>query len=275
MEFAKMHGCGNDYVYLDGFRSRLPEDAPALARLISRRRFSIGSDGLVYVLPGERARARMRMWNADGSEAEMCGNAIRCVAKLLYERGHVREETIPIETGNGVLDVSLTVVSGKVTRARVAMGVPTVCSPQEIELPKGKKVRGRVVSIGNPHVVILGESLSDDCVLGLGARIEKHSIFPNRTNVEFVRAVSRSRLEARVWERGSGETLACGTGACAIHAAARTEGLVGDRATIALPGGELACEWPRGEGTIFLEGPCELSFEGAVEVEAGSLEKGR
>ncbi len=265
LEFAKMHGCGNDYIYVDGFRARPPEDAPGLARRLSRRHFSVGSDGLVYVLPGERAPVRMRMWNADGSEAEMCGNAIRCVAKLVFERGHVRETTIPIETGNGVLDVALRLDGGKVTGARVAMGTPRVLEAAEVQVG-GARLRGLVVNVGNPHFVLLGEALDDARVLGLGPLVEKHERFPHRTNVEFVKVESRARLRARVWERGSGETLACGTGACAILAAARSEGRVDDKAVVALPGGELECEWPGGQGTIFLAGPCELVYEGAVEV---------
>jgi diaminopimelate epimerase len=263
LEFTKMHGCGNDYIYLDCFEKSPPDDAPALARTLSRRHFSVGSDGLVVVCPSERkgALARMRMWNADGSEAEMCGNAIRCVAKLLHERGHVRATTIPIETGNGVLDVSVVVDRGTVVRARVAMGTPRVEAAMTVA-----GARGIPVNVGNPHFVLFDESLADERVLGLGPRIERDRAFPKRTNVEFVAVESRTRIRARVWERGSGETLACGTGACAVLAAARTAGLADDRATIVLPGGELECEWPGGQGVIYLSGPCETAFSGWVEV---------
>ncbi len=265
VDFVKMHGCGNDYIYLDGFLRDLPDDAPSLSRKLSPRHTGVGSDGLVYVQRSDKARARMRMWNADGSEAEMCGNAIRCVAKLLYERGHVREETIPIETGNGVLPVSVTVEGGRVVRARVAMGTPRVFEDAEISV-LGARLKGTIVSVGNPHFVILDETLEDARVLRLGPALETHERFPKRTNVEFVRVESRTRLRARVWERGSGETLACGTGACAVLAAARSAGRAEDRATVTLPGGELEVEWPKGLGTIYLSGPCEVAFEGSVEV---------
>ena len=263
-----MHGCGNDYIYLDGWDQPLPEDAPALARRLSDRHFSIGSDGLVYVLRGERLPARMRMWNADGSEAEMCGNAIRCVAKLLFERGHVREETIPIETKAGPRPVSVSVSGGEVARATVAMGTPKVGESLELTVA-GTSVRGLQVDVGNPHFVIFEEELRDERVLGLGPLLERHERFPNRTNVEFVKVLSPGRLQVRVWERGSNETLACGTGACAALVAARSTGRAGDRALVALPGGELQVEWLGGAGPILLTGPCETAFSGSVEVDPG------
>lgn len=269
--FAKMHGCGNDYIYLDGFKDDLPADPAALARRLSNRNFSIGSDGLVYVLRGDRLPARMRMWNQDGSEAEMCGNAIRCVAKLLYERGHVASRTIPIETKAGPMALSLDVgADGKVAGATVAMGTPRVLEDLELEVTDrwGERtaVTGTVVNVGNPHFVIFEEKLTDERVNGLGPLLEKHPRFPQRTNVEFVKVESRGKLRVRVWERGSNETLACGTGACAAFAAARRKEHVDDRALVTLPGGPLHCEWNGGDGPIYLAGPCELSFEGVVEV---------
>jgi diaminopimelate epimerase len=267
LDFTKMHGCGNDYIYVVALDRAPPADAPALARRLSRRRFSIGSDGLVFILPGERAPFRMRIWNADGSEAEMCGNAIRCVAKLLFDRGFTRETTIPIETGNGVLEVTVHVESGRVARATVSMGVPRL-EPGPLELSAGdERVSGTIVSMGNPHFVLLDEDLSDERVLRLGPLIEKHERFPPRTNVEFVKLESPDRLRVRVWERGSGETLACGTGACAAFAAADVAGRTVGNVTVSLPGGDLECSWGGIEMPMLLSGPCEVAYEGSVEID--------
>lgn len=281
LDFTKMHGAGNDYVYVlgvdpSGADRKLPEDAPGLARRLSSRRFSIGSDGLVYVIRGEQSPWRMRIWNADGSEAEMCGNAIRCVAKLLHDRGLASDETIAIETGNGVLPVTVSLAGGKVASATVGMGIPVVTRSgkgdrfgfepsTEIQLGD-ERVVGTVVSMGNPHFVLFDEDLSDARVSRLGPLLERHPFFPNRTNVEFVKVEAGDRLRVRVWERGSGETLACGTGACAAFAAVSVAGRAVAVGTVSLPGGDLVCEWRSHDQPMLLTGPCETAFEGWVEV---------
>ena len=233
--FIKMHGTGNDYVFLDCFRHPIPDQPHELARRMSDRRFAVGSDGLIFICPSSRADAKMRMFNADGSEAEMCGNGIRCVAKYLFEHGICDQKKMSIETGNGVLDVELEVAGGAVGQIRVDMGEP-ILDPAAIpaKLPSenggpviavpmivaGRSFQATCVSMGNPHCVVFVEHADDEWVLEWGPRIERDPHFPHGVNVEFVEVQSEQELRQRTWERGTGETWACGTGACAACVAA-------------------------------------------------------
>ncbi len=279
--FVKMHGCGNDYIYVD-CRERVVEDPAALARRLSDRHFGVGADGLILILPSERADFRMRIFNADGSEAEMCGNGIRCFAKYLYDRRLIASEQTTIETGAGVLTVRIQARDGVARAVTVNMGTPRLeRSEIPIEGPPGRAVddeltielphegnitlRYTAVSMGNPHCVIFVEGLDDYPVATHGPLIENHRLFPNRTNVEFVEVLGRNELKMRVWERGSGETLACGTGASASLVAAALNGKTDRRATVHLLGGDLEIEWAD-DGCVYLTGPAEEVFEGVVEL---------
>ena len=273
MKFVKMHGAGNDYLFIDARHEE--RDWPALSRRMSDRHFGVGSDGIILALPSERAPVRMRMFNADGSEGEMCGNGIRCFARFVMSQDLVPTKDGPllVETEAGVLQVTPLFENGYMTRARVEMGEPRL-RPQEIPvlLPspdqgervwdyqltvEGRNLTISCVSMGNPHAVAFVEEPVDEFPLHLvGPTVEQHPMFPHRVNFEIVNLVDDSRLKARVWERGSGLTLACGTGACAIAVAARLHGYTGDRVDIALPGGVLTVDWP-GRGEVCLEGPIE------------------
>jgi diaminopimelate epimerase len=278
--FIKMHGLGNDYVYVDCFRDGLPADPAGLARAVSDRRFGVGGDGLILVCPptdaakAAGADARMRMFNADGSESEMCGNGLRCVAKLVHDHGIARKSRLLLETGRGLLPVDLEVKDGKVSRARVEMGqpilqaalIPTTLSgdppiEQPVETPWGT-VKLTCVSMGNPHAVAFVDKITDQMVHEVGKFLETCAAFPKRANIEFVEVVARDRFVMRVWERGSGETLACGTGACAVAVAGILTGRLDRKCTGKLLGGELELEWP-GEGkTVYMTGPATEVFSG-------------
>jgi len=278
--FIKMHGLGNDYVYVDCFRNGLPADPAGLARAVSDRHFGIGGDGLILVCqPNEAAKAqgadaRMRMFNADGSESEMCGNGLRCVAKLVHDHGICQKPRLLLETGRGLLPVDLEVKGGKVSRARVEMGqpilqaalIPTTLAgdppiEQPVETPWGT-VKLTCVSMGNPHAVAFVDQITDQLVHEVGKYLETCSAFPKRANIEFVEVVARNRFVMRVWERGSGETLACGTGACAVAVAGILTGRLDRKCTGKLLGGELELEWP-GEGqTVYMTGPATEVFSG-------------
>jgi diaminopimelate epimerase len=273
MRFTKMQGAGNDYVYVDCFQERLPADAPALARRISDRHFGVGGDGLILIRPSEVGDARMQMFNADGSEGEMCGNGIRCVAKYVYDHGIARKERLKIETGRGVLALDLEVEAGKVSRVRVNMGKP-VFEPQQIPttFPGDKVVNvplviGRetlpvtCVSTGNPHCVTYVEELSDYWVLQIGPQVERDKHFPRRTNVEFVQVISPREVRMRVWERGSGETLACGTGASAVCVAGVLTGRSERKVLVHLLGGDLEIHWSD-DGYVYMTGPAAEVFSG-------------
>src|SRR5207244_8840216 len=219
MRFTKMHGAGNDYIYVDCFRNPMPHDPPGLSRAISDRHLGVGSDGLILICPSDKADARMRMFNADGSEAEMCGNGVRCVAKYVYEHGLVRKPTLRIETGRGVLTLDLEIGGGAVRQVRVDMGepilearrIPTTLPgnpPLQVSLP-GFDLQVTCVSMGNPHCVTFVKQITDALVLGIGPKIEVDAAFPRRTNVEFAVVNRPDDITMRVWERGSGETLAC------------------------------------------------------------------
>lgn len=272
MRFTKMQGAGNDYVYVDCIRQIAPKDPAALARVISDRHFGVGSDGLILIVPSERADARMRMFNADGSESEMCGNGVRCVAKFVHDHGIAAKPKLKIETGRGVLDLDLDIANGKVKQVRVDMGEP-IFDPAKIPtlLPGNPPINAYLplhdlavtcVSMGNPHCVVFVNELTDQSVLGVGPQVEKDPAFPRRVNVEFVKVNSRDDVSVRVWERGSGETLACGTGACAVCVACfltdRTERAI----TVHLPGGDLKLEWDEKTNHVFMTGPAEEVFTG-------------
>jgi diaminopimelate epimerase len=272
MRFLKMHGCGNDYIYLDCFRQPPPRDPAGLSRTISDRHFGVGGDGLILICPSERADARMRIFNADGSEAEMCGNGIRCVAKYVYDHGIARKPQLTIETGRGILTLDVEGSGGKVRQVRVDMGepilqaqrIPTILPgdpPIDVPLP-GLDLRVTCVSMGNPHCVAFVPTLSDDLVLGAGPKIERHPAFPRRVNAEFVRVNGPADVTVRVWERGSGETLACGTGACAVCVAGVLTGRMERRLLAHLPGGDLQLEWSEADNHVYLTGPAVEVFSG-------------
>lgn len=273
MRFTKMHGAGNDYVYVDCFEQSLPRDIPALARAVSDRHFGVGGDGLILICPSEVADARMRMFNADGSEAEMCGNGIRCVAKYLYDHGRVRKPSLAIETGAGVLNLALEIDGDRVQRVRVDMGRPILEAARiPTTLPGDPVVNARLdigvrslkvtcVSMGNPHCVTFVDELNDDWVLGIGPQVERDPHFPNRVNAEFVEVISPTEIKLRVWERGSGETLACGTGACAVCVAGALTGRTERRIVAHLPGGDLELEWGQ-DDHVYMTGPAVEVFSG-------------
>jgi diaminopimelate epimerase len=277
--FTKVHGLGNDYLYLDGIAGPLPPELPALARAMSDRHFGPGADGLITIERGTEAPLRMRIWNADGSEAQMCGNGLRGFAKLCYERGYVEggARTFPVETGAGVLVPTVFVEGGRVRRVRVDMGEPRLrrgqipmvgpadeeCLEEPMEFGD-EPLTVTAVSMGNPHAVIFVEDVSRAPVRTLGPRIERDPCFPERVNVEFVQVLGPERLRMRVWERGSGETLACGTGACAALVAAVRTGRSARRAVVELPGGDLEVEWAP-SGHVFLTGPAVEVYSGVYD----------
>lgn len=279
MRFIKMQGAGNDYVYVDCFTEPIPQDPAETARRISDRHFGVGGDGLVLIRPSETADARMQMFNADGSEAEMCGNAVRCVAKYVYEHGHAHKPALDIETGNGVLKLQLELNNGSVDRVRVDMGepildaarIPTTLTgdpvvDRELNVAGTGMVAGRTlkvtcVSMGNPHCVTFVDKATDELVLGLGPQIEHHVAFPKRVNVEFVEVLSPTEVRQRTWERGSGETLACGTGASAVCVAGVLSGRTERRIVNHLLGGDLELEW--GDNNhVYMTGLAEEVFTG-------------
>jgi diaminopimelate epimerase len=274
MHFTKMQGCGNDYIYVDCFRQPMTHDPPGLSRAISDRHFGVGGDGLILICPSDKADARMRMYNADGSESEMCGNGIRCVAKYVHDRGLVRKSPLTIETGRGVLTLELEVSGGVVRQVRVDMGepilqaerIPTTLGgdpPREVPLEvAGQTLRVTCVSMGNPHCVTFVDDITDALVLGVGPQVEKHSAFPRRVNAEFVRVNRPDDVTMRVWERGSGETLACGTGACAVAVAGHLTGRTQRRITAHLPGGDLLLHWSEVDNRVYMTGPAVEVFSG-------------
>jgi diaminopimelate epimerase len=274
MKFTKMHGAGNDYVYVNGFTETV-DDPAALAIRVSDRHKGIGSDGLVLILPSETCDFRMRMFNADGSEAQMCGNATRCIAKYVYDRGLTDKETITLETNGGVKILQLYPVDGKVERVTVDMGEPVLTTKnvpvtwsedklinQIIDF-QPEKFSVTAVSMGNPHAVIFTKSkYSTLDIERIGRKIENHPMFPEKTNVEFVEILSRNHAKMRVWERGSGETQACGTGACATLVAAVLTGRLDRKATISLLGGDLELKWNAADNHVFMTGPAVEVFNG-------------
>lgn len=280
MRFIKMHGIGNDYVYVDCVNQPLPADPAALSRAVSPRNFGIGADGLILICPSTVADARMRMFNADGSEAEMCGNGLRCVAKFVHDHGIAKKPKLAIETGRGVLSVDLEIQNGKVSRATVNMGEPilksadiptTIPGDPPINAPVtigGMRFDLTCISMGNPHAVAF---VSDDffkvggerdLVVEYGPKIEHAREFPRRVNAHFVKVHSPNEVTMRTWERGSGITLACGTGACSVCVAGVLTGRTNRRILVHLPGGDLELEWSEKDNCVYKTGPATEVFSG-------------
>lgn len=285
-----MHGAGNDYVYVNSFNEHVGDPA-ALARYVSDRHFGIGSDGLVLIMPSEVADFRMRIFNADGSEAEMCGNASRCIGKYLHDYRLTDSTEIRLETGAGIKTLQLAIgPDGKVDRVRVNMGHP-ILKPADVPvdvahlngviaadapivdapiLIDGVEERVTCVSMGNPHAVYFVDDVATLDLPALGPAHECHEAFPRRTNTEFVEVVSPDRVKMRVWERGSGETLACGTGCCATLVACVLNGRTARAAVVDVAGGELEIEWDEASGDVFMTGPATTVFDGTIEWEVDS-----
>jgi diaminopimelate epimerase len=287
MRFTKMQGIGNDYVYVDCVRQPPPRDPAALARRISDRHFGVGSDGLILICRSEVADARMRMFNADGSESEMCGNGIRCVAKFVHDHDIARKPRVTIETGRGVLTLDLTVEGGKVSRVRVDMGEPILQAsdipttlpgervvnaalpewPEGPDLPKllqaaGAEAGVTCVSMGNPHAVFYCRDVARVPLKALGSALECAPVFPRRANVHFVQVHAPGEVTMRTWERGSGITLACGTGACSVCVAGVLTGRTGRKILAHLPGGDLELEWFEADNCVYKTGPATEVFSG-------------
>ena len=275
MKFTKMNGCGNDYVYINGFVEKV-ENPKELAKKVSDRHFGIGSDGLILIVPPDKADFCMRMFNADGSEGEMCGNGIRCVAKYVYDHKMTDKTEISVETKAGIKYLDLTVEDEKVTKVKVDMGEP-ILEPKKIPVRSEKK---RVVnepiavaekawnmtcvSMGNPHAVVFVEDTGSLEIEKYGPLFENHELFPNRTNTEFVQVLNRNEINMRVWERGSGETLACGTGTCASVVACILNGYTDEKVLVHLLGGDLEIEYEKTTNHVFMTGPAETVFEGEL-----------
>ncbi len=279
MRFTKMHGLGNDYVYVDCVRNPVPADPAALSRAVSDRHFGVGSDGLILICRSETADARMRMFNADGSESEMCGNGLRCVAKFVYDHGIARKPRLALETGRGVLTVDLEVQHDRVSRVRVNMGEPilkaadiptTLPGDPPVDAPltaRGEAFAATCVSMGNPHAVMyVGDeyftTAGRDRVAEVGPAVENHAAFPRRVNAHFVKVHSPAEVTMRTWERGSGITLACGTGACAVCVAGVLTGRTGRKLLAHLPGGDLELEWSEADNCVYMTGPATEVFTG-------------
>lgn len=273
MKFTKMQGLGNDYVYVNGFEEKI-ENPSELAIKISDRHFGVGSDGLILINPSQAADFEMEMYNADGSRGEMCGNGIRCVAKYVYDYALTDKTQISVETLGGIKYLELTVEDGKATRIKVDMGKP-ILKPELIPIAAegesiidapiivdGEAYKMTGVSMGNPHAVVYIDDVDHLDIENIGPKFEKHECFPNRVNTEFVKVLDRHTVQMRVWERGSGETLACGTGACAVAVACILNGLTEDNVTVKLLGGDLFIEWDREKDTVYMTGPAEIVFDG-------------
>ncbi len=277
MKFTKMQGLGNDYVYVNCMEQRI-DDPEGLARRISDRHFGIGSDGLILICPSDKADFEMRMYNADGSRGEMCGNGIRCVAKYVYDYGLTDQTSISVETLAGIKYLELDVQDGKVGLVKVDMGTP-ILEPEKIPvaaegsqvvdeplLVDGKMFRMTCVSMGNPHAVIFVDDVQGMDLEKIGPSFENHDRFPRRINTEFVRVLDSNTVEMRVWERGSGETLACGTGACATAVACILNGYTKDQVTVKLLGGDLKIQWDRQADKVYMTGPAEVVFDGEIDI---------
>ena len=277
LQFTKMQGLGNDYVYVDCTKKKL-ENASEVAVKVSDRHFGIGSDGLILINASSVADFEMEMYNADGSRGEMCGNGIRCVAKYVYDYGLTDQTHISVETLGGIKYLDLTVEEGRVRQVRVDMGRPMLC-PAEIpviangesviDMPievDGTEYRMTAVGMGNPHTVVFVEDVDGLEIEQIGPKFEHHPCFPNRVNTEFVKVLDRNTVKMRVWERGSGETLACGTGACAVAVACILNGLTENKVTVQLLGGDLLIEWNREADKVYMTGPAEVVFDGEIEL---------
>lgn len=278
MKFTKMHGCGNDYVYVD-CTNEMIENPSEVSKYVSDRHFGIGSDGLILICSSETADFRMAMYNADGSEGAMCGNGIRCVAKYVYDKGLTDKKNISIETKSGIKELELTVEDGKVSLVKVNMGAPILKAkdiPVDVDTEKcidsdinvdGKDYKITCVSMGNPHAVtFIDEDVKIFPIEKIGPKFENHPMFPDRVNTEFVQVLNRHEVNMRVWERGSGETLACGTGTCATVVACVLNGLTDDEVTVHLLGGDLFIKYDRENDTVWMTGPAVIAFEGTIEL---------
>lgn len=277
MKFTKMQGCGNDYVYVNCFEEKI-DDRPEMARKVSNRNFGIGSDGLICICPSDSADFKMDMYNADGSRAQMCGNGIRCVGKYVFEKGMTDKTKLTIETGGGIKELNLNVENGIVKSVRVDMGSPEL-RPQFIPVAEhGKSFINRSVivgsdeyfvtalSLGNPHAVVFVKDVDALDLKTLGPKFENHPLFPERVNTEFVEVIDRNTIKMRVWERGSGETLACGTGATASATASMLNGHTENAVAVRLRGGELLIEWNRDTNKLYMTGPAVMVFDGELYI---------
>lgn len=278
LEFTKMQGCGNDYVYINGFTQKVEQDKKTgLVTALSDRHFGIGSDGVIFINPSDIADFEMEMYNADGSRAEMCGNGIRCVAKYVYDHRMTDSTMITIASFGRIKPIVITARNGRAELIRVDMGEPELTAAmipvrsdkeQVIDEPieaDGKELRMTCVSMGNPHAVIF----EDPDTIGIektGSLIENHEVFPNRTNTEFVKIIDRNNVKMRVWERGTGETLACGTGCCATGVACVLNGLTDRKITVHVLGGDIEVEWNEDDNHVYMTGPAVTVFEGEVEI---------
>ncbi|MCM1425808.1 MAG: diaminopimelate epimerase [Eubacterium sp.] len=277
MKFTKMHGCGNDYIYINGFEEKIAtEEKPELVRKISDRHFGIGGDGAIFINPSHEADFEMEMYNADGSRAEMCGNGIRCVAKYVYDKGLTDKTDISVISCGQIKYLKLFLKDGKVDTVKVNMGAPEL-HPEKIPalieggkdrivdepiLVNGREYKMTCVSMGNPHAVVFMDDVDNLNIEKIGPFFENHECFPKRMNTEFVKILDRSHVQMRVWERGTGETLACGTGCCATVVACILNGLTDETVTVKLLGGEIEITWNREENLVYMTGPAETVFDG-------------
>lgn len=280
MKFTKMHGCGNDYIYVDGAREIIPAERKSeVVKFLSDRHFGIGGDGVIFINPSDVADFEMEMYNMDGSRSEMCGNGIRCVGKYVYDHGLTRKTSLSIVSCGKIKYLELSVEDGRVTKVRVNMGspvleaaeIPVVASQSPVvDTPiavDGREYRMTCVSMGNPHAIVyVDEMIDDETMAKIGRLFEHHECFPRRVNTEFVKVLDRERVQMRVWERGTGETLACGTGACAVTVASILNGLTEDGITVELLGGNLEIFWDRKENVVYMTGPATTVFEGEIEI---------
>lgn len=294
MKFVKMQGCGNDYIYVDGSKETV-ENKPEVVKRLSDRHFGIGGDGVIFINPSDAADFEMEMYNADGSRSEMCGNGIRCVAKYVYDYGLTEKTELAIESAGKIKYITLSVKDGKVDQVKVNMGAPELAKEKiPVEMTSGTdrvigcpividddEYRMTCVSMGNPHAVIFMDeiqykdteghidqrpALTDLEIEKIGPKFERHPVFPNRTNTEFITVLDRHTIEMRVWERGTGETLACGTGCCASVVACVLNGRTEEEVTVRLLGGELQIRWDRTENCVYMTGPARVVFEGEIEI---------
>ena len=277
MKFTKMHGIGNDYVYVNCFKETV-ENPSEVAVKVSDRHFGIGSDGLILIKPSEVADGKMEMYNADGSQGAMCGNGIRCVAKYMYDYGITDKTSISVETKSGIKYLDLTLKDGKVDTVKVNMGMPILKAaeiPVRFEKERvinepvfvdGTEWRITGVSMGNPHAITYIDDVKGLEIEKIGPKFENHEMFPDRVNTEFVHVIDRKTVEMRVWERGSGETLACGTGACAVAVSSILNGLTEDEVTVKLLGGDLKIFWDQKENTVYMTGSATTVFDGEIDI---------
>lgn len=273
MKFTKMHGCGNDYVYINCFEEKI-ENPTELAIKVSNRHFGVGSDGLILICPSDKADFRMDMYNADGSQSEMCGNGIRCVGKYVYDYGLTNKDEVSVETLAGIKYLKFQIEDGKVKMITVDMGEPELIAANVPVISKNEKAIDEeiivdgvayymtCVSMGNPHSVVFVDSTSEFPLEEIGPKFESHERFPRRVNAEFVQVLSENEVNMRVWERGTGETLACGTGTCATAVACILNGKTKDEVKVHLLGGDLIIKWDRDTNHIYMTGPAEVVFDG-------------